>query len=361
MAGKDDDGNYKRMHKRGFKTKKEAQLWTSNLQVSLDKQGFVATNDMTFEELYNRWFEDYKQGVKESTWAKTEDVFRLHIIPVLGAKKIKRLTVPQCQKVVHDWFKAGFKHYRRFRSSASTVFDYGIRMELISRNPMAKTSIPKRKDIDDAPAFDFYEKAELTKFLDSAYSYDDMEPFTFFRLLSYTGMRKGEALALQWSDLNFDTNEISISRTESKGKDGRLLIQTPKTKTSRRIIVVDKKTMHWLRKWKISQASFYLEQGYNVHGAKQLVFSNEYNQLLQPSVPDHWNRSICKAYGLRRIKIHAFRHTFCSLAFAGGAELVAVSKMLGHANLNITQQVYLHVTKQQKADVAEKLDQFMSI
>ena len=109
------------------------------------------------------------------------------------------------------------------------------------------------------------------------------------------------------------------------------------------------------------KASLYLELGYNTHGTSQLVFSNQYNELLQPSVPEHWNQSICKKYDLRHIKIHAFRHTFCTLAFAAGVSLMEVSKTLGHANLNITQQVYLHVTEQQKADVAAKLDQFMSI
>ncbi|KRO07549.1 prophage lp4 protein 1, integrase [Lactiplantibacillus xiangfangensis] len=354
-------GKRTRKHKRGFKTKKEAQLWTSNVQVDYEKQGYISNDDITFEQLYDKWFLDYKQSVKESTWAKTADIFRLHIIPVLGSTKIKGLTVPQCQKVVQDWFNAGFKHYRRFRSSAVAILNYGVRMELITRNPMAKTSIPKRKDVLETPTFDFYEKTELIKYLNAAYQYDEMAPFTFFRLLAFTGMRKGEALALQWSDIDFKTNEISISKTESKGNGGRLLVQTPKTKTSLRTIKVDAKTMHWLHKWHLNQASLYLELGYNTHGTSQLVFSNQYNELLQPSVPEHWNQSICKKYDLRHIKIHAFRHTFCTLAFAAGVSLMEVSKTLGHANLNITQQVYLHVTEQQKADVAAKLDQFMSI
>lgn len=359
--GRDSIGKSQRVHKRGFKTKKEAQLWTSNVQVEFEKQGVMVTNEITFQALYDKWFTDYQQGVKESTWAKTGDVFRLHILPVLGTIQIKQLTVSKCQSVVYDWFNNGFKHYRRFRTNVIAVLNYGIRMELITRNPMEKTNIPKRRDSQPETTFDFYEKEELSQFLHAAYLYDSMEPFTFFRLLSFTGMRKSEALALTWGDVNFTTNEVSINKTESKGAGGRLVIQTPKTQTSSRTITVDVRTMQWLQKWRLNQTKLYFELGFNTRNDQQLVFSNQYNELFQPSAPDHWNRSICKAYNLRRIKIHAFRHTFCTLSFEAGATLNEVSKTLGHSDLRITQQIYLHVTKKQKLEAATKLEKYMDM
>lgn len=359
--GKDATGGKHRAHRRGFKTKKEAQLWTSNKQVEFEHQGFVVTNEITFQELYSKWFADYQQGVKESTWAKTADVFRLHILPEIGSIKVKDLSVSKCQELVMHWYNGGFKYYRRFRTCTSTVFNYGIRMELITRNPMAKTSIPKNKSGLPDVTFDFYERPELVKFLHCAYLYDSMEPFMFFRLLAFSGLRKGEALALQWGDINFTTNEITINKTESKGAGGRLLVQTPKTKTSNRTIVIDAKTMQWLQKWRLNQAKVYFELGYNTRNDQQLVFSSKYNELLQPSVPDHWNRSICKAYGLRRIKIHAFRHTFCTLSFEAGVSLVAVSKTLGHSDLKITQQIYLHVTEGEKVNAASELANYVDL
>jgi len=296
--GRTETGKRLRPHKRGLKTKKEAQLWASNVQVEFEKQGVIVTNEITFKALYDKWFTDYQQGVKESTWAKTADVFRLHIIPALGSFQIKDLSVSHCQSLVYDWFNSGFKHYRRFRTNVIAVLNYGIRMELITRNPMEKTNIPKRRDCPVEITFDFYEKKELSQFLSAAYRYDSMEPFTFFRLLSFTGMRKSEALSLTWRDVNFTTNEVSINKTESKGAGGRLVVQTPKTQTSSRTITVDAKTMQWLQKWRLNQARMYFEIGYNTRNDQQLVFSNKYNELLQPSVPDHWNRSICKAYNL---------------------------------------------------------------
>ncbi|RRK09352.1 site-specific integrase [Lactiplantibacillus garii] len=361
-VGKNTNGQATRMHKRGFKTKKEAQLWTSNMQVSYEKQGYISNNDITFTELYNKWFkEEYKQQVKESTWAKTADIFRLHITPLLGSQRVKSITVAQCQTIVHNWLKQGLKQYRRFRTYVISVFDFGERMELITRNPMAKTSIPKQKTQQQAPKVEFYEKSELVHFLECAYDYDNPQAFMLFRLLAFTGVRRGEALALQWRDVNFDTGEITINKTQSLGENWHIVTQTPKTNSSYRTITTDAKTLQWLHKWRITQARQYFELGYNAKSPKQLVFSSQDNKPLAPSMPDHWNRSICKAYDLRRIKIHAFRHTFCTLSFEAGASVNEVSKTLGHADLKITQQIYLHVTKKQKNEAASKLARYMDI
>ncbi|VDG18099.1 Integrase [Lactobacillus plantarum] [Lactiplantibacillus mudanjiangensis] len=360
--GKDASGTSKRVHKRGFRTKKEAQLWTSNSQVSFQKRGFIANNDLTFQQLYDKWFEeDYKQRVKESTWAKTADIFRLHIMPVLGSQRVKNISVAQCQSIVHTWLNDSLKQYRRFRTYVISVFDFGMRMELTTRNPMAKTSIPKQKSHIDDTKIDFYEKTELVHFLECAYDYDNPQAFMLFRLLAFTGLRRGEALALQWHDINFDTGELTISKTQSIGDNWHLVVQTPKTNSSFRTITVDPKTLQWLRKWRMLQAREYFQVGYNANNPEQLIFASKSNQPLVPSTPDHWNRSICKAYGLRRIKIHAFRHTFCTLAFEAGASINEVSKTLGHADLKITQRIYLHVTKKQQNEVATKLAHYMDI
>ncbi|AYA97996.1 site-specific integrase [Lactiplantibacillus plantarum] len=360
-VGKDTNGKAKRMHKRGFKTKKEAQLWTSNVQTDFTKNGFIANDNITFAELYTKWFnEDYKEQVKESTYMITDDIFRLHILPELGSQRVKRITVAQCQSIVHKWLNQGFKTYRRFRTYAISVFDFGVRMELTTRNPMAKTSIPKQKTKPQAPHVDFYEKSELLHFLDCASKHENPQAFMFFRLLAFTGLRRGEALALQWSDINFETNELTVNKTQAVGKRWRTIIQTPKTNTSYRTIVLDPDTAQWLHKWKMTQARQCFELGFNANDPSQLVFTNQQNKLMAPSTVNYFNWSICKKYGLRHIKIHAFRHTFCTLAFEAHAGINEVSKTLGHADLKITEQIYLHVTKKQKNETASKLARYMS-
>lgn len=338
----------KRIHKKGFLTKKEAQLWVNKQQFEFRNQGFTTTNTIRFKELYEKWIEDdYKHQVRGSTLAKTEDIFRLHILPSLGSKRIADISVEECTRIVQKWCNS-FKQYCRFRTYAITVFKFGIRMELTNRNPMEKTSIPKKKVFKKNNELEScYEKDELKLFLKSAKSYGNPQAFTFFRVLAFTGMRKGEVLALQWQDIDFKKNTIAINRTLAKVKNGNLDTQPPKTNSSVRTIPIDAKTIKYLRFWKITQEKHLLLVQKSVVDGDQLVFANRNNQLFQPSVPDHWNRSICKKYHLRRIKIHGFRHTFCTLAIEAGDSIPDVSKKLGHADLKITQEVYLHITKKQ--------------
>ncbi|MBZ2202554.1 site-specific integrase [Lentilactobacillus hilgardii] len=354
------DRTNKRIHKKGFSTKKEAQQWVSKKQFEFHKQGYIAKNSIHFKDLYEKWIEeDYNFRVRESTLAKTEDIFRLHILPSLGKERIEDISVEDCTKIVRRWCSA-FKQYRRFRTYTIAVFKFGIRMELINRNPMSKTSIPKNKALTDTKKDCFYGKKELQQFLKCAKDYGDPQVFTFFQLLAFSGMRKGEALALKWQDIDFKESTININKTLSKGLNGKLDDkQPPKTESSNRSFCLDKETIRCLHKWKILQAERLLKVQKNANSKGQLVFSGTRNQLFQPSVPDHWNRSICSKYKLRRIKIHGFRHTFCTLAIAAGNSITSISKKLGHSNLSVTESVYLHESKERDIQEADQFAKYM--
>ncbi|KRM61889.1 prophage lp4 protein 1, integrase [Paucilactobacillus vaccinostercus DSM 20634] len=355
-------GKRLRPHRRGFKSQKEAEMWSAHKQVEFEKSGFWSSEGLTFKTLCQRWLDfEYRNQVKESTYAKTVDIFRLHILPYLGRQQVEKLSVNFCQSVVNKWFDEGFKQYRRFRTYVINVFDFGIRMELIVRNPMSKTSIPKNKNAVEIHFDEYYEKPELTKFLACAKANGNQESFMFFRLLAYTGMRKGEALALDFADINFENRELSINKTLSQGVNGRLVIQTPKTKTSVRVISLDEETLRLLSEWQEYVTMKFDVLGYKCTTGHQLIFPNEKNSLAQPSVPDHWNRSICDNFKLHRIKIHAFRHTFCSLCAEAGIDLPSVSKMLGHADLRITTEVYLHATRHKRKQAVDAFANFMDI
>lgn len=115
--------------------------------------------------------------------------------------------------------------------------------------------MPKRKkelNTKEEVETQFYTKEELKKFLDCLEKENNYMVFAFFRLLAYSGMRKGEALALTWEDIDFNANEISITKALSRGKDNRLYIKSTKTGISR-TIKMDKKTMDILKEWKKHQ------------------------------------------------------------------------------------------------------------
>lgn len=173
-------------------------------------------------------------------------------------------------------------------------------------------------------------------------------------------MRKGEALALTWNDLNFTSNELRINKAISRGKDNQLYMKTTKTGVARSI-KMDDKTMAVLKEWKKQQKQDYLILGYNTMQPKQLVFSNEVNEYLQPTKTRKWILHVQKKYKLGTITTHGLRHTHCSLLFEAGASLKEVQDRLGHSDVQTTMNIYAHVTKKAKEEAIQKFASYLEM
>lgn len=349
-------GHSIQIRKQGYKSKKEAQEAYLNYQLKVIKGEYIpeSKGHITFNKLYKMWLKIYRETVKTSTYATTTRYFDDHILKQLGSKYIDKLTVLDCQKAVNIWFNDAPKTYKRFMRYTNNVLNYGINnLELISKNPMNKVIPPKAKN-KPKPFTDFYSKDELNIFLRDAKEYN-FKYFVFFRLLAYSGMRKGEALALKWSDINFKDNTISINKDVTVGLNNELYEDTPKTENSFRTLDMDPATMEYLKEWRLMQQKTMLKLGYNFLNSDNLLFSTINNGYLSMSKPRQWNVAICKKYKLRRIKIHGFRHTHASLLFEAGASMNEVKARLGHADINTTMNIYTHVTDDQKKDTANKL------
>ena len=349
-------GHSIQIRKQGYKSKKEAQEAYLKYQLKVIKGEYIpeSKGHITFNKLYVMWLKIYRETVKTSTYATTTRYFDDHILKQLGSKYIDKLTVLDCQKAVNIWFNDAPKTYKRFIRYTNNVLNYGINnLELISKNPMNKVIPPKAKN-KPKPFTDFYSKDELNIFLRDAKEYN-FKYFVFFRLLAYSGMRKGEALALKWSDINFKDNTISINKDVTVGLNNELYEDTPKTENSFRTLDMDATTMEYLKEWRLMQQKTMLKLGYNFLNSDNLLFSTINNGYLSMSKPRQWNVAICKKYKLRRIKIHGFRHTHASLLFEAGASMNEVKARLGHADINTTMNIYTHVTDDQKKDTANKL------
>jgi integrase len=180
--------------------------------------------------------------------------------------------------------------------------------------------------------------------------------YTLFHLLAYSGMRKGEALALTWSDIDFEKNEIRINKAISRGIDNKLYLKTTKNGVAR-TISMDQESMNLLAIWKAEQ-----EKKFNTKPPKkQLVFNNRYNDFIQPIQTQKWLQQILKKYNLPKITTHGLRHTHCSLLFEDGASIKEVQERLGHTDVKTTMDIYAHITKKTKASTVEKFDAYLKM
>ncbi|WP_154649783.1 site-specific integrase, partial [Enterococcus faecium] len=209
-------------------------------------------------------------------------------------------------------------------------------------NPMEKTLLPRKKEYEKNRKF--YSKEELNNLLDAFKDFGNMKQYAFFRLLAYTGMRKSEVLALQWKDIDTFNKELHVNKTLAVDEFGKVIIQSPKTRASRRVISLDTETLSILNNWKLQQKEEYLKLGYNTSSKEQHVFTTVKNTLYIPNTVNDWLRYILKKYNLPRITPHGFRHTHASLLLEAGESVKVVQQRLGHENSKVTLDIYAHIT-----------------
>lgn len=338
--------------RRGFKTQKEASLAEARLKLEYEEKTFDAKNSKyTFQQIYELFLVEHKNTVKSGTYATTVRYAKLHILPKIANKKIDSFTVLDCQKLVNQWAEY-FNSAKYPKGIAQQVFDYAIKMNIITDNPMRKVKLPKRKEtINEVNKF--YNTDELKHFFDCVKDYGNMKYLAFFRLLAFTGMRKGEALALNWSDIDFEKKLVYITKGVVLDENEIPMISTTKTKKSVRTVSLDAESIATLKKWKIEQAKELMSIGINSLNKHQLLFTYDDNKLYRPSYSNCWLEQIIKKYNLKKITMHGFRHSHCSLLFEMGTPIQVVQDRLGHTNIKTTMDIYTHVTEKQRDDIAE--------
>ncbi|GKS53947.1 site-specific integrase [Enterococcus mundtii] len=342
--------------KQGFKTKKEAQLALARLQTEIENSGFRQMDRMTFQQVYDLWVVNYELTVKESTFVKQTEQYRLHILPFFREYMLDKITPALVQKFANNNVK--FKRYREFISNTSRIFDYAIKMGLIRENPVKKIIIPTPAKKLEEENKNYFTKDELTQFLYALDELNNLKQATFLRILAMSGCRRGEILGLEWRSVSFEGEYISITQTLARGKNRRLYLELPKTKSSKREIPLDPRTMEMLKAWRLQQRKDLLKFGHNSINKNQLVFSSlENNSFIELPTPAKWFHTILKQNSIRRITLHGLRHTAATMMLESGLTLKDASDRLGHASIEITSDLYIHVTEKRKR---ENVDQVMN-
>ena len=335
-----ENGKSKYARKRGFETKGKARAALLQLQNDLESEE-QTKKEITVEEISEKWLKEYSETVQDSTYIKTSRNFKNHIYPAFGDRKISSITPLQMQEQVNEWSKK-LVYGRKLKGLMNHVFKYAIRHGYIDSNPVDSVVATARKKIDSRS--DFYNKDELKTFMKLVAKTKDLEKLVLFRLLSFTGARRGEILALEWKDWN--DNTLDINKAITRGFTGEEIGST-KTVSSKRLISLDQTTQKILKKWRKQKPG------------TRYIFENEFGKPIPTSLPRKWLLGILKDSKLRPIKIHGFRHTHASLCFDAGMTLKQVQYRLGHSDLKTTMNVYTHITTQAKDDIGERFAKYI--
>ena len=303
----------------------------------------------TYRELVALWWESYKNTIKPNSQQSMEGIVRLHILPVFGDYKLDKLTTPIIQQQVNKWAdkankgeKGAYANYSFLNNINRRILQYGVTMQVIQHNPARDVIIP-RKQQNKEHKVKFFSNQELKQFLDyledlDQSSYENFFDYILYKTLLASGCRIGEALALEWSDIDLKKGTISISKTLNRYQE----TNTPKSKAGLREIDIDKATVSLLKQYKKRQQV----QSWQLGRSEGIVFTPfttkyAYACLLRKRLQGHF-----KSAGVPDISFHGFRHTHATIMLYAGIEAKDLQYRLGHSNISMTLNTYVHATKE---------------
>jgi integrase len=293
---------------------------------------------MTVGEYLDKWLKGSVRGsVRKSTFDRYEMAVRVHIKPVLGRLKLKKLTPAHVQSLYQDKLDAGFApaSVNKLHVVLYKALSQAVEWHMVPRNVAKVVKAPRPTPKEMQPL-----SAEETRRLLEAARGDRLE--ALYVLAVTTGMRQGELLALKWQDVDLENATISVRRTLTKSGT-RLFLGEPKTKKSRRTIRLTEAAVQTLREHLARQmqdmqrlGDFYRDQG--------LVFASGVGTLITPTnLRSRSFASLLKRAGIPPIRFHDLRHTCATLLLRGNVHPKYVQELLGHSNISITPDTYSHV------------------
>lgn len=300
---------------------------------------------MTFNELHKIWRDTKGLYVKRSTLSAYDLSLQNRILPALGDMDISEIKTHTLQAFLNEILNQGLsiKSAQDVMIIVKMILRYGADMELVQFRKF-NLKYPSR-NIDDVKAIDIYTKDEQKMITQYVVSNPSPRNLGILIVLC-TGMRIGEICALKWENVDLDNRIIKVRSTvqriyEIDGEQRRTHIEfsKPKTFDSNRDIPIQRDLYGILKKYRaIANADYFVISGSD-HLLEPRTYRNYYQEL------------ILKRIKLGRcIKFHGLRHTFATRLVENGAEVTAVSKIMGHANVSITMNLYVHPTTASKSD-----------
>lgn len=313
-------------------TKKDAETRLSELLTQLDKGGFAKPGKITLGEYLDSWLRGIWPSLASSTAQTYKFFVDRHIKPSLGQIPLTQLRPEHLQHLYSDKLTGGLgqRSVRYIHITLHKALKNAVKLGMIARNP-ADAVTPPRVQRHDIQTWD---EDEIHTFLEAA---KGSAYYALFYTALYTGMRRGELLALRWSDIDFAMGQIHVR--QSKTESGRRTIALP---ASAFLVLAEHKEKQKL----LTDSEF--------------VFTSPEGQPLLPDTVTHAWINLVRRSGLKPIRLHDARHSHASLLLKQGIHPKVVQERLGHSSIQTTLDIYSHVTPGLQEAAAKRFDELLN-
>jgi len=341
-------------------TKRQAQEALTRLMHAVNTGTHVEPARMTVGDLLLKWLADCVAGnVSGKTYERYEGAIRVHLIPALGHILLKDLRPLHIQSHYTKMRQSGRRYDDAGLSPASIAYQHNIlsaamkqavRWQLMPRN-LAEAVGPPREKHEEMTALT---EAETARLLEAA---EGTRLYTPMLLAVFTGLRRGELLALRWSDVDLEASRLAVRQSLEQTKAAGLRLKEPKSSASRRVVALPSIAVEALVRHRGEQAQekLLLGPGYTDRG---LVFAQPDGEFVKPDTFSQAYKTLIARLDVPRVRLHDLRHTAATLLMKEGVNLRMVGDRLGHSDLATTMR-YVHAMPGMDEEAARRVDEAM--
>ena len=325
-----------------FKKLQECRQWIADATYIDEHSDLENATDMLVDAWFEYWIDLKKKTVRPNTVRNYSERYERNIKNVIGNKLLTEVKPIHCQKIFSDMADEGYKTTTIYQTRIAlyNMLEFAKENEGIITNPCkksVKSDIGKPSDKKEALTID-----DQRRFLAAAkgqsYEYQ-------YRFALQTGLRTGELVGLKWEDINFERKTLTIERSmEFRYKVGEWRVGPPKSKSGYRTIPLTDEAICILKAQKEKNRKLkVIDKEW-----ADTVFLCRKGQPVKNSTYDTALFKICDKAGIKRFSMHVLRHTFATRCIEGGMMPKTLQKILGHSNIGITMNLYVHITEEEK-------------
>lgn len=325
-----------------FKKLQECRQWIADATYIDEHSDLENATDMLVDAWFEYWIDLKKKTVRPNTVRNYSERYERNIKNVIGNKLLTEVKPIHCQKIFSDMADEGYKTTTIYQTRIAlyNMLEFAKENEVIITNPCkksVKSDIGKPSDKKEALTID-----DQRRFLAAAkgqsYEYQ-------YRFALQTGLRTGELVGLKWEDINFERKTLTIERSmEFRYKVGEWRVGPPKSKSGYRTIPLTDEAICILKAQKEKNRKIkVIDKEW-----ADTVFLCRKGQPVKNSTYDTALFKICDKAGIKRFSMHVLRHTFATRCIEGGMMPKTLQKILGHSNIGITMNLYVHITEEEK-------------
>lgn len=338
------------------KTQKEVAKKLKEATASLDAGTYIAPNKMTVGEWLDIWEKEYLGGIKPATVCAYKATIKNHLKPNLGAIRLDALNAHTVQgfynTLTAEDTPLSPKTVKNIHGVLHKAMQQAVLNEYIRSNPTNACTLPRAEKKQIQPL----NESQITDFLQAirGHQFEDLFIVTLF-----TGMRKAEALGLQWDCVDLTKGTITINKQLQLVRGGQGEYRLAPTKNSKgRTVTVAPFIVQTLKKVRHTQLINRLRYG-ECWEDSGFVFTNELGQHLREHTVYVNYKKVVRQLGLEESRFHDLRHSYAVASIKSGDDIKTVQEHLGHATASFTLDVYGHVTEQMQQESAARMEKFI--